>query len=307
MLRSVIVKWGVEMNPRTHRLSMRFAACLIGLLVAPTMAFAVTINYAYLDHIRQAIYPDVPTITTLSPDLAEPSAGPLLVLDPSAGFENALINSLASADWFGTSITTFNWVGSANGVFYIDEYKAVANKDTNAAQLLLHYERGAGDPAAADLFWIQSVNTTLRGNNVPNNEIIPYVDVYASSYPAGGKLPFYFRPDETVLDDNPYVGNASIRSSSFTIGANTLNYDIAFWDQPSRPPTNTWEGELFLAYYDSPSHFVQVLDGIDWGFNVVPEPSTIFLLGLGLLTCFAFCGIRPVDMFRHVPGKLSVA
>jgi hypothetical protein len=289
------------------RVGVRFACLLVGLLAAPTMVLGVTINYTYLDHVRRAVYQETPTITTLSPDLAEPSAGPIVALDPSDGFIDALTGSLASADWFGTTITTFNWVGTANGVFYVDVYKAIANRDANAAQLLVHYERGPGDPAAADLFWIQTVDTTSRGRNVPANEVIPYVDVYGSSYPAGAKLPFYFRPDETVLDDNPYVGRADIRSSSFTIGANAFDYDIAFWDEPDRSPTNSWRGELFLAFYDATSHFVQVLDGIEWGFVAsVPEPPTILLVGVGLLICFAACGIpsaAPVGWRRVDPGR----
>jgi hypothetical protein len=252
------------------------------LLLAVSPSFAVTINYVYLDHVRRASAPPIPTTTTLSPDLADPSAGPILILDPSAGFMTAMTNSLASADWWGSSITTFNWVGSLSGVFYIDVYKALAFDGSGAAQLLVHYERGATDPAANTLFWIQTVSTSLRGNNVPAMEVIPYADVYASPYAANMKLPFYFTPAETTLDNNPYVGRANIRSSNFTIGTNNFNYDIAFWDQPSRPINNYWEGELFLATFDSAAHYVQVLDGIDWGFNVVPQPASLVLMSTAL-------------------------
>jgi len=269
---------------------------MLAVLVVTATASAATVNYTYLDHIRQAVSPNNLITTTLNPDLPDPSAGPISVLDPSAGFQNALTNSVASNGWWGSSIVTFNWVGSANGVFYIDEYKAIANNTFGAAQLLARYERGFNDPVANDLFWIQTADTTLRGNNVPANEVIPYVDVYASSYANGGKLPFYFRPDETTLDNNPYVGNANIRSSSYTIGANTFNYDIAFWDQPSRPPVNSWRAELFLAYYEPATKYVQVLDGISWGFDVaaVPVPAAVWLFGSGIAGLFAFARRRRV-------------
>jgi hypothetical protein len=262
-------------------------------VVLPAMALlpaapsdAVTINYVNLNHLRQATHPNLPTITTLNPDLAEPSAGPILTTTPSGGFTSAMTGSVASGDWFGDEINTFNYTGSLTGVFFIDVYRAKAADGSGSAEFLVRYERGPGDPAANTLHWIQTVDTSLRGNNVPNNEGIPYVDVYASSYPAGAKLPFYFRPDETVLDANPYVGGANIRSSSYTIGANTFNYDLAFWDEPSRPIFNFWRGELFLASYDVAGKTVTVYDGILWGFDVVPEPSAmliVFASGAALL------------------------
>src|SRR3989344_619787 len=220
---------------------------MLAVLVVTATASAATVNYTYLDHIRQAVSPNNLITTTLNPDLPDPSAGPISVLDPSAGFQNALTNSVASNDWWGSSIVTFNWVGSANGVFYIDEYKAIANNTFGAAQLLARYERGVNDPVANDLFWIQT-------------------------------------------------GNATIRSSSYTIGANTFNYDIAFWDQPSRPPVNSWRAELFLAYYEPATKYVQVLDGISWGFDVaaVPVPAAVWLFGSGIAGLFAFARRRRV-------------
>ena len=258
-------------------------------IVLAEAAWAVTINYSLMDYLHQDIEPTLPTITTLNPDI--PSGGPVLTTDPSDGFKNAMTNSLASNDWWGPTINSFNWVGDLTGIFWVDVYRAGANNGWGYAQLLIRYDRGTGDPAADSLFWIQTVNTSLRGNNVPGTEVIPYADIYASSYPNGAKLPFYFRPDELVLDTNPYVGQANIRSSSYTIGGNTYNYDIAFWDQPSRGVTSYWQGELFLASYDALNKSVVIYDGVDWGFNVVPEPASLGMLALGSL--FILRRIRP--------------
>lgn len=262
-------------RPTSLSVVVTVSLCLVGWLAG--IADAVTINYAFLNHRHQDTHPNIPTITTLAPDLAPPSGGPILTTHPSAGFTNAMTGSLASNDWWGNTITHFNYTGSLSGVFFIDVYRAKSGDGFGSAEFLVRYERGANDPPANSLHWIQTVDTSVRGNNVPMAEGIPYVDVYASSYPAGGKLPFYFRPDETTLDNNPYVGNADIRSGNYTIGGNNFAYDIAFWDEPSRPIHNFWRGELFLASFDAVAKSVTVYDGILWGFNVVPEPSSLMI------------------------------
>ncbi len=268
--------------------SICLLAIASSLLLASELTFAVTINYSKMDFRKTHQVPGPPiTQTTVNPDVGD---GPELVTTPSSGFTTAMTNSVSADDWFQAAgpISGFNYTGSLTGIFWIDVYRANATPGAGSCSFLLHYERGASDPAASDLFWIQTVDTSLRGNNVPANEDIPYPDIYASSYPNGGKLPFYFRPDETVLDNNPYVGNANIRSSSFTINGDTRNYDMAFWDQPSRPIFNFWRGELFLASYtdtnnDTVRDTVTVYDGVRWGFDVVPEPgSLVFIAGMGI-------------------------
>ena len=281
---------------------MRFRAplfALLGILVSslslsPASATMAVVSGAFTNYLATASATGVQT--TLNPDL--PGA-PILQPDPSNGFTGAMTGSLASADWWGDEITTFDYTGSLNGTLYVDVYRAGADPAPfGFADLLVRYTRGAGDPLASDLFWIQTVDTSQRGNNVPANEQIPYADVYASGYPAGQKLPFYFRPDEVDLDSNAWItahgganGNTSrapIRSSNYTVGGNNYTYDIAFFDRPSRAPTNYWRGELFLASYDAPNKTVVVYDGIRWGFDVVPEPSTGLLLALGTVMIAAW-------------------
>ncbi len=188
---------------------------------------------------------------------------------------NAMTISKASADWWGTTITTFNWVGTLNGTFVVDVYNAEhTGVKSGGAEFLLHYERGNGDPAATDLFWIQVVDTNKKNGG----EAIPYPDVYFSAYPDGSKLPFFFRPDETEIDNNSYVGRQDIRNGSYHLAGNEYIYDMAFWDFPSRYHDANWSGELFLASFDQQHSFVQVYDGVKWGFNIIPEPSTLSLL-----------------------------
>ena len=214
------------------------------------------------------------TVVTLSPDPVQ------LLSDPTQAFMTAMTNSKASADWWGTTINTFNWTGSLSGAFVVDVYNAEhTSLKSGGAEFLLHYERGNGDPAAADLFWIQVVDTNKKNGG----ESIPYPDVYFSGYPNGSKLPFFFRPDETEIDKNPYVGRQDIRSGSYHLAGNEYIYDMAFWDFPSRYHDADWTGELFLASFDQPHNFVQIYDGVKWGFSIVPEPSTLSLLIIPIL------------------------
>lgn len=244
-----------------------FGSILIALLLLPTLSWGSTIDNSHV--IGNHKDDNGTTKITLNPDPVQ------LLADPSTEFMNAMTNSKAADDWWGDTIDTFNWTGSLNGTFVIDVYNAKHSTLTSGgAEILLHYDRGDGDPVASDLFWIQVVDSSFKNGG----ETIPYPDVYFSSYPAGGKLPFYFRPDETVLDPNPYVGQKPIRSSSYTVGGTEYDYDLAFWDFPKREADAYWTGELFLATYDDVNDFVKVYDGVKWGFTIVPEPPTIVLL-----------------------------
>jgi len=217
------------------------------------------------------------TVVTLNPDPVQKATV------PSQAFENAMTNSLAAADWWGSTITSFDWGGSLNGTYVVDVYNA-AHKSlfSGGAQFLIRYIRGDGDPLASDLFWIQVVDSNVKNGG----ETIPYPDVYFSSYPAGQKFPSYFRPDETTLDPNPYVGTADIRNSSYTLNGEEYSYDLAFWDFPSRTADAYWRGELFLASYDEDTRTVTVYDGVLWGFDIntpLPTAFALFLTPAGLL------------------------
>jgi hypothetical protein len=216
-------------------------------------------------------------VVTLDPDPIQNAGEFFLRGDPSAAFQTAMTDSLAALDW--KNDLTFTYDGSLGGTLTIDVYNAKMKTATaGGAQLLTHYNRAASDPAASSLFWIQVVDTTA-----PNGgETAPYPDVYFSGYGAGAKLPFYYRPDELNLDANPYVGSEPIRSGNYTVNGQNYNYDLAFWDWPSRSWVNTWHAELFLASYDATTKAVKVYDGIYWGFTIVPEPSSLAMLTVGI-------------------------
>ena len=221
------------------------------------------------------------SVVTLNPDYIESGGCCFLSADPSKDFQNAMTKSKAAAKW---KDLTFDYSGSLNGNFTLDVYNAKHTAGlTGGAEILLRYTRGAGDPAASNLLWIQVVNTSA-----PNGgETIPYPDVYSGAN-SSSNLPFFFAPTETKLDPNPYVGAANIYSSSYKVnGAGpNLNYDLAFWDFPQRDANATWRGELFLAGYDSAKKSVVVYDGLNWGFDITakaPEPGTDLLVGIALL------------------------
>lgn len=253
-------------------------------LVGVSSSQAITYNYSILNqggnYRPTQTEPTYPTTTNLLPLVTLSS--------PSAGFRTAMTSSVAAADWIeldnpGKPIQSFDFDGVANGVLYIDVYQAIAEDEVGRCNFQVRYNRntnpGLVDPDLANLFWIQTVTTTRKGSGVPANETNPYVDVYASSYADGSKLPFYYRPDETTLDANGVSDGEPIRSGTINTPAAGLTYDLAFTDQPSRPIFNTWQAELFLASFDSTTKTVTVLDGISWGFVVVPEPSSMMILG----------------------------
>jgi len=256
---------------------------LLLLLFLGSQAQAMTVTYGSSTIHTNSVTNGYITVT-LDPDPIS-DGGVFLTTSPSTSFINAMTQSLAAADWWGSTITTFNYVGTLNGTLNIEVYNAaIKSTYTGGAQLLATYTRGAGDPAANSLFWIQVVTT-----NKPNGgETIPYPDVYFSPYAAGQKLPFYYTPAETVLDANPYTtpGQPNIYSSNFTYGPDNIaiTYDISFWDWPSRTPNATWRGELFLATYDAADKYVEIFEGINWGFDVSgsPLPPSLFLLLTGL-------------------------
>lgn len=254
------------------------------LLVGVGSSRAMTVNYSVLNqgtnYRPTQTEPTFPTTTNLFPLVSLSS--------PSAGFRDAMVSSVAAADWIELDnptkpIQSFDFDGTANGVLYVDVYQAIAEDRFGRANFQVRYQRntnpGLVDPDVSNLFWIQTVTTTRKGSGVPGNETNPYVDVYASSYAAGGKLPFYYRPDETTLDNNGVSAGEPIKSGTINTPSVGLTYDLAFTDQPGRAIFNTWQGELFLASYDTTAKSVTVLDGISWGFVVVPEPSSLMIFG----------------------------
>ena len=250
--------------------TFRLIFAILILACSPARSSTIDLNHVIGNHQAD----NGVTVITLKPDPVQ------LLSDPTQAFMNAMTDSRAAADWWGTTINTFNWAGSLNGSFVVDVYNAKHNSSkSGGAEFLLHYERGAGDPAATDLFWIQVVDTNKKNGG----ETIPYPDVYFSGYPSGSNLPFFFRPDETEIDNNSYVGRQDIRSSSYHLTGHEYIYDMAFWDFPSRFHDAYWTGELFLASYDQAHNFVQVYDGVKWGFTIIPEPSSLSLLAIPLL------------------------
>jgi hypothetical protein len=267
----------------------RFALPVIALL-AGSLATATTLTYGS-GTIHNHTDDNGKSVVTLNPDYIDSGGCCFLKLDPSQDFQNAMTKSKAAAAWAGL---TFDYTGSLNGNFSIDVYNAAHTGDmTGGAQLLVRYTRGAGDPAANQLLWIQVVDTTA-----PNGgETIPYPDVYSGAN-AGSNLPFFYTPAETKLDPNSYAGQANIYSSTYKINGKgpALPYDIAFWDFPTRSATNSWRGELFLASYDAPNKKVTVYDGMSWGFDITanaPEPGTYAMIGVALLLLGLYRRKRP--------------
>ena len=88
------------------------------------------------------------------------------------------------------------------------------------------------------------------------------------------------------------------RCCPHTNGNNAFGaFDLEFRDFPQVPvrvgdlAPNGLQFELYLVEWDLNNDNIFFLDGIQWGFTAVPEPSTIVLSGMGL-AIVVYVGLR---------------
>jgi len=256
------------------------------MVVATTASASIVVQYpAAADHVHTIT--NGKTTSTLTPDPVE-NVNEFFLLN---GVSQNVMDELDDATDTDFSTFTFDfatkWQNTANGTLTIDTYKAtVPELAFGGAELTARYNAGAGD-AGFELQWIQlvypthpfdpdatfNVNTAAPGANGP---IPPADGMFIDPYPNDGTDtgPFYW--NETEWGPHTNGNNA--------FGA----FDLEFRDFPQLPvrvgdlaPTGL-TFELYLVEWDLNNDNIFFLDGIQWGFTAVPEPSTLVLAGMSL-------------------------
>jgi len=147
----------------------------------------------------------------------------------------------------------------------VDLYRAYVNEGCGVtcggAEIDILYEPGDGDPSIIgddgiqdlDAVWTQSVFTNRkRDPSLPGN---PY------------------------LDNAPDTVNPSLGPPAYPFQYT----DSSFYDMPGRDADARWLAEAFLAQVDYTDRAVTLYAGVEWGFQVVPEPPAWLLVAGGLL------------------------
>jgi hypothetical protein len=145
----------------------------------------------------------------------------------------------------------------------------------------ISYNPVGTDPTTG-IHWVQVIDLNQPGNT-PGTP--PRGNAYGVS--TGGGFTAYMDNSGNATTgasaNNPYYGNLS--GFAYANGVGIL-------DAPARPLDAAdngldWEAQAFLTTESDTvsgavtTHNVKVYDGVWWGFQIVPEPSTMALAGLG--------------------------
>ncbi|RUL88037.1 PEP-CTERM sorting domain-containing protein [Tautonia sociabilis] len=270
------------------------------LATSPVLGGSITITGpAPQNYKQQASHPSLNGNVELHPQSVTyiPSA--------STKFRNTLSDQFP--DW------TFSYAGGLSGTLNIDAYKAYANDGYGGAEFRATYTRGTGDPALADLYWIQMVDTgdpIVPGMN-------PVIDPILNDTNETPVMPFYW----DINGDDPDYHDSTHKTSS------TYKFiDVPAVPYPNPPPFPHftrlyWTADLMLASWDGTLNngvgSVTIHDGIRWGFYhlvshdpprsaadavrfdrrpaglaAVPEPASLALVSLGGPAVAAFVLFR---------------
>jgi len=138
------------------------------------------------------------------------------------------------------------------------------------------YERAAGDPAVANIGFVQLIRT-----NTPLDHGVTW------GYTDAGDPGFTYYIDNGYIGDNapdnPFYGSDDNDPATGYAGIGQF-----LLDAPGRLLTDAyveWEAQTYLATWDRANKDITLFNGIQWGFTItVPTPGGIAFLALGGVT-----------------------
>jgi hypothetical protein len=257
---------------------------LLGLIgvaagLAPLATAAITVTYPQANsnfHTHQAFNGSL--VSTLVPDPVANANEFFLLNNVSQKARDELAGGdTAFAGW--TFDYTTKWQNTATGNLTIDLYMARALGNAfGGAALQARYNKGANDPNM-NLQWIQlvkpigipfdpdqifSINT---GATISNGTIAAANGEFIDPWPNDG------------TDGGPFYWNSGEFAANTNSADNFGNFSLKFSDRPQTalPPGIAKTGmlfELYLVNWDGRNQGrVEFLDGIQWGYELVPTPG----------------------------------
>lgn len=264
--------------PRTNRRSVLVFA-LVALFTAtlsPAAVAATYVNPPAATHIHMSICPALDGANILDPDPATPVGVASL----------AMVNELAAGDTAYPGWMFQSAIGPLSGTFNIDRYDSrFWDVHNSGAVISIRFVRGLTDPPAANLRWIQLINTNspIDPNGpgaAPGPPTPPYIDPY---------------PDDADLEGGPFYYSDEFGSEwDYRDHINGANYDANFGDFSHRPhpPTSyvEWSAELFLTELSAPKNVI-FHEGVLWGWKAA---------------CINWLSLIGLTMGISTPGPASV-
>ena len=158
-------------------------------------------------------------------------------------------------------LLTFRPVGQVQEgrVGWYRENRAEAYMTYWGGAQVLEHNRGTREPAAAaDLFWIQTVDYNTAFWDFPSRETYKRIDVYKAAHDS----------------DSDYWGGAQFLAHNRGAEDPAAAADL-FWIQTVDYDTGDFRSKVGS---------LKIYDGVYWGFNIEgPEPSSLFLAGIGVM------------------------
>jgi hypothetical protein len=146
------------------------------------------------------------------------------------------------------------------------------NAGAGGADICLTYQPQGEDPSGSIVRWLQVIRTnnpsafgTTNGVNQGGGYYV-YIDNGFGGQTVPPTDPFYGADDDN--NATGYWGNST-----------------AFVDQPARAFQTglDWDAQVFIAFGDLNSKYLNIYDGVAWGFTLVPEPNSLTLFAFGTL------------------------
>jgi hypothetical protein len=144
------------------------------------------------------------------------------------------------------------------------------NAGAGGADICLTYQPQGEDPSGSIVRWLQVISTndpsgfgTTNGYN-QGGGYTGYIDNGWTGQTNPPSDPYYGKDDD--INSTGYWGNST-----------------AFVDQPARGFQQglDWDAQVFIAFGDLNAKYLNIYDGVAWGFTLTPEPGTASLIAFG--------------------------